>query len=981
MEPIIQGKQPNDSITKENDHLPNIILGNNNDLLNADYYEFYTKKEALNFIKKHKKLKLFCRDKCEKGSKKGSKKFIASTISIIKSLSKQKQHSMYECYEKNDPVKLILDIDYQIKHKKKNSKEYYDELLDEIINSSIITINDQIEKYLDIKPKTIILISNTQDKLSSHIIYENIYFENIYKMKIFMMNIESSLIDDKIIDMSIYKVSCMRMLYNCKLGINNYLESYQNYDFDDIFEKTLLTNIDKNCHLIEIPNITKKKIMENSKVINCNFINNSKNETKVKTKEIKLYLDNLDLNRVNSYNEWIKVAMIIYNCDNTMKGFKLFDEWSQLSDSYDKNVCMYKWNSFHSNRSDLLSIGTLKFMAKKDNPKIYDSFNKSQKQQLNFKPKIIKQNYLIEKMDEKIKDLDSEFCRHFNTFSLDDKMKSIIIWSPYNTGKSFTLTKIFEEYDQFKKILFVSHRRSLSNQTHGIFKKYGITSYQNEFYCVDRITCQIESLHKLKKGICKKFNKYDLLVLDEVESILHHFMSSTLTSKRDSYDYLNTIITNAKKIICLDGDVTNRSFDFLNHYGDCTVIKNTMKKDNKEFKFMENKLEFNDKIEEALENKKNIVIVSMSCEICMQYYEKYKNKYDVLVHTSKTNNNHLLSDVHKHWKKQILIYSPLITSGITFDPQHYNNMFIILSSGSSHTRDLLQMCNRVRVFEYREAYVYLNNIPWITNMIPYSFDEVKDSLMENGLIDEINHYTKMIIYNEMEILNSKPKYFISTLLSMLKEKGCNYEYLGGKKSKSTNISYIKNKILNSKDLTKKEYQELIKRRNKNEQITEDEQYQIDRYELKDYFDIDVLTKQKIDKYYGKKEVFIRQETINNPSKLNKLDDYDKNKMNLLKQLIINLGFNFSRLGIENKMKREIFEQKMNNVLKTNNIFKNNNSFKLYGVKHKNVYNIRSFVFFVNSMIKQYGYKLNSTRKSVRIKGSINKCYFIYLDKL
>lgn len=121
--------------------------------------------------------------------------------------------------------------------------------------------------------------------------------------------------------------------------------------------------------------------------------------------------------------------------------------------------------------------------------------------------------------------------------------------------------------------------------------------------------------------------------------------------------------------------------------------------------------------------------------------------------------------------------------------------------------------------------------------------------------------------------------------------------------------------------------------------------------------------------------------MNNPSKLNKLDDYDKNKMNLLKHLIIDLGFNFSRLGVENKMEREIFEEKMNNVLKTNKIFKNNNSFKLYGVKHKNVYNIRSFVFFVNSMIKQYGYKLNSTRKSVRIKGSINKCYFIYLDKL
>jgi hypothetical protein len=288
MDPIIQGKQPNKNNVQENNHLPNIIIDNEKYLLNADYYEFYKKEEAINFIKKNKNLKLFCKDRSEKGAKKGSKKFIASTIKVIKLLSKQKQHSMYECYEKNDPVKLILDIDYQIKHKKQKSNEYYDELLDEIINSAIITINNQIEKYLDIKPKIIILVSNTQSKLSSHIIYENIYFQNIYKMKVFMMNIETSLIDNKIIDMNIYKVSCMRMLYNCKLGINNYLESYQNYDFDDIFERTLLTYIDKKCYLIKMPNITKKKIIENSKNVNFNFnfINDNKNGTKVKIEEI-----------------------------------------------------------------------------------------------------------------------------------------------------------------------------------------------------------------------------------------------------------------------------------------------------------------------------------------------------------------------------------------------------------------------------------------------------------------------------------------------------------------------------------------------------------------------------------------------------------------------------------------------------------------------------------------------------------------------
>jgi hypothetical protein len=52
-------------------------------------------------------------------------------------------------------------------------------------------------------------------------------------------------------------------------------------------------------------------------------------------------------------------------------------------------------------------------------------------------------------------------------------------------------------------------------------------------------------------------------------------------------------------------------------------------------------------------------------------------------------------------------------------------------------------------------------------------------------------------------------------------------------------------------------------------------------------------------------------------------------MKLLKQLIIDLGFNFSRLGVENKMERKIFKEKMSIVLKSNNMFKDNNLFKLY----------------------------------------------------
>lgn len=58
--------------------------------------------------------------------------------------------------------------------------------------------------------------------------------------------------------------------------------------------------------------------------------------------------------------------------------YELFDTYSQKSKKYDKDSCIKTWNSLKPEHNKLLTIGTLKFMAKEDNPIKYSEIIKSE---------------------------------------------------------------------------------------------------------------------------------------------------------------------------------------------------------------------------------------------------------------------------------------------------------------------------------------------------------------------------------------------------------------------------------------------------------------------------------------------------------------------------------------------------------------------------------------------------------------------------
>ena len=97
----------------------------------------------------------------------------------------------------------------------------------------------------------------------------------------------------------------------------------------------------------------------------------------MKTKEIIKLINLLDISRCQNYDDWVKIGMIIYN-ELDESGRYIYHAFSKVcSEKYDKYETDNKYNSFPSDREEKLTIATLKYMVKEDDPEEYEKLYKS----------------------------------------------------------------------------------------------------------------------------------------------------------------------------------------------------------------------------------------------------------------------------------------------------------------------------------------------------------------------------------------------------------------------------------------------------------------------------------------------------------------------------------------------------------------------------------------------------------------------------
>ena len=246
--------------------------------------------------------------------------------------------------------------------------------------------------------------------------------------------------------------------------------------------------------------------------------------------------------------------------------------------------------------------------------------------------------------------------------------------------------------------MFITYRQSLAQSLYDELSEAGFKNYNemtNEgIQQSKRFIIQLDSTVRLNYQdfitLENYLPEYDLIVVDEMEGVLNHVNAKTLKRKEETFNILTRLITDTKKIICLDGDLHNRSLDFLQNTikKEYTFYKNEYQPQKKKIKFTRNLKYFNEELTKDLKQNKKIVLPSMSSNLTQEYKNKYKDEgYNVVCHNGIEKNNEQLKNYKEEWNKaDLLIYSPTIEAGVDFDKEHFDKCYGYMSDGSTSAR-------------------------------------------------------------------------------------------------------------------------------------------------------------------------------------------------------------------------------------------------------------------------------------------------------
>jgi len=674
----------------------------------------------------------------------------------------------------------------------------------------------------------------------------------------------------------------------------------------------------------------------------------------------------------DTYDKWIQVGYMARHLNNTDESYDLFDKFCRKVEGYENTPINNNIKAFYGKDEYNINFdenGILIKCSQLDR----EEYKKSLQHLY-----VSKYNNIINKFNKKfIYDEDDKTVGLFDEWM--SNYKAICIKSPYGTGKTFAFRELIKKH-QYKKVLFITYRQSLAHSfSLDLKNQFGFENYLDENVDVKkahRIIIQLDSLKRLTDTVNLITQKdglphYDLVVLDEIEGLLSH-LSFDKIEQYFIHNILTGILKKCSKILTLDGDLGDRTLDFITTLGfDYKIFENDYLGVKKHFKFSHNINTFDDKIDEDLNEGHKLVIVCMTKTESEKYYNKYNSKYKVCLHNSIEKNKIKLLDVNTEWAKcDLLIYSPSVESGVDFNIVNYfYRCYATVSNQSTSTRAFFQMLNRVRHYENNEITVLIpHNLPWIINGILCRFDEMKLNKWNNI---EINNLTTILIHNDVERYNTK-KHFMTCIVKTLLKKGHTYEYLHDKpekKIKSDIVAQMKEAIISANDIDDEKFEKLISKQRRNKTITREENLKIQKFIYKKIFRVDTIDDAFMEAHYNKIDVLKNYKLIN--MKIDKREelketDYLKkfkyNKCDNIIELINIFGFKVNNGKIEYiEDKKDITYKKIKNDIKK---FIDNKKFKQLFESEQEI-KTNNILKVAEDYLNNYGYKLS--KKDIKIK--------------
>ena len=442
-------------------------------------------------------------------------------------------------------------------------------------------------------------------------------------------------------------------------------------------------------------------------------------------------LSHLPQEYCDDYKLWNKVGMTLFSLNED--NFQLFDDWSKKSNKYKSESVKNQWKWYKKSPNfdkTKLGIGSLIYWAKEGG---YEFPDKNTEQIIN--------SYPEKKIVISHENLKTISLKKLNTdvFKPDLNKRLLAVQSEKGTGKTYNLLKaLFKENTKAPpdSILFISSRRTFGIKLSADLKEFGFKLYSevDETYIYDkRIICQLDSLYRLQR------DKYDLVIVDECESLARYLTSSHFTKSSKANQIISDLefkISDANNVIIMDADLSDRC---LNYYK--SILSNTKeltKNDTKiiintftpysdyKVKYMTYNTWLNHLVKFIMEKKKIVVPMasnSKAKDLYSKLQKDFPEKNILLIHRETTDDDKLkkLLKVNEIWVNyDIVIYTPTVCMGVSFDEIHFDNIFAYGCHNSLGSQEFCQMLHRVRNPKDKNIYVSFDHYKY--------FDPMEDSV-------------------------------------------------------------------------------------------------------------------------------------------------------------------------------------------------------------------------------------------------------------
>lgn len=334
----------------------------------------------------------------------------------------------------------------------------------------------------------------------------------------------------------------------------------------------------------------------------------------------------------------------------------------------------------------------------------------------------------------------------------NETVHTVLIQSHLGTGKTVAIRQIMTS-QKYRRILIISPRRSYTYSQQGQLADLDVVSYMDCQHGgleeVDRLIIQVESLHRIRPfetseehtipylSAKQEVAPYDLVVLDESESILYqlHSVDTQGANLITNHKVFEWALRSARHVIFADAFLSDRSFSAarLLRGGDGSggggdkgllFLHNTFQPyarqaieltGTEEDARVANISGFHERIMTALRAGRRVVVIWTSKrrgdDFVAAHLSDSPYRYCFYSSASTTEEQEGLQQVHRTWAGlQCVMMTTTITVGLSYDPkvasEQFDEAFLYGSSSSALPRDVAQALLRVRVLrENRLTYV------------------------------------------------------------------------------------------------------------------------------------------------------------------------------------------------------------------------------------------------------------------------------------